>query len=290
MRIILSDLDRPKTAAKLIARCAPEVNLSAAQEAIAKAVGYRDWHELGISLASVSASPTLSLEQIMGVILSLSDALGVEYGDMQFVISKSRLLGDQSLDETLRLRAMIWRDRLFGTPARGKPGTIVRINAPGEKRAAYLKSFGRPARLIYDTGFGSCADFEVVTPRVPLEDFVPSRLWLPYGFWTLRDGGIVTFSRDYKPMWRTSGRLVERLHPWLWVNRIEQEAHFSTLAGSLAWSSGLARSLALDHLKQQRVSQLPLLLDAMPYLLESHVESISDAVDRMRDHAEVLAA
>jgi hypothetical protein len=33
-----------------------------------------------------------------------------------------------------------------------------------------------------------CADFELVTPRVPLEDFVPARLWLPYGYWTLATG------------------------------------------------------------------------------------------------------
>ncbi|MBF5095419.1 hypothetical protein F1643_14275 [Azospirillum sp. INR13] len=122
---------------------------------------------------------------------------------------------------------MIWRDRFFGPPGRGKAGTIVRVKAPGSNRTpAYLKSMGRPTHLFYDTGYGICADFEVVTPRVPLEDFAPSRLWLPYGYWTLKDGSTVTFARDYKPLWHVTDGGITRLDPWLWIRGIEKENPF----------------------------------------------------------------
>ncbi len=61
------------------------------------------------------------------------------------------------------------------------------------------------------------AYFEVVTPRFPLPDFVPSRIWLPYGVWKLSDGSEVLFSRDYLPMWRVSSERTERLAPRLWI-------------------------------------------------------------------------
>lgn len=40
-------------------------------------------------------------------------------------------------------------------------------------RLAYLRYPGRPTYLLFDTGFGERADFEVATPRSPLPDFVP---------------------------------------------------------------------------------------------------------------------
>jgi hypothetical protein len=293
MRICFSGVDRPKAAAKLLSRAARHLKLADAQATIANACGYRDWHDLERAVANeYRASDARSLEHARDIIVTVASDLCIDPGDVQHALVKSRLLFAKglSLDDGLSLRTMLWRESLFGPPGRRKAGTIVKVNAPGFKTPAYLKSFGKPSHLIYDTGFRICADFEVVTPRAPLDDFVPSCLWLPYGYWTLADGAIVTFARDYKPMWRIANGRVERLDPWLWISDIVDATHFLTLASTLDWSGGRARDLALLHLTEHRITALPRLVDAMPHLLDPEVESISGAVLKMRADREVLAA
>ncbi|WP_164763815.1 hypothetical protein [Mesorhizobium sp. M1A.T.Ca.IN.004.03.1.1] len=46
MRIHFSDLIRSKQAAKYLARAATELSLAIVHEALARVLGYRDWHEL----------------------------------------------------------------------------------------------------------------------------------------------------------------------------------------------------------------------------------------------------
>src|SRR5438128_2746534 len=202
MRILISDLSKPKAAAKWLSRISSEVKLHGALEAIARATGYRDWHEL--SGAPVGSSSAFDIEVARNVILQVADELGLQPGDVQYAIAKSRLIGSGPwhLDDHLAVTTRIWRERFFGAPKRGKPGTIVNVRAHGETRLAFLSLAGRPTHVVYDTGPGICADFEALTPSVPLADFVPSRLWLPYGYWTLRDRSEVIFARDYLPMWR----------------------------------------------------------------------------------------
>lgn len=106
------------------------------------------------------------------------------------------------MNDQLGLRTKIWRQRVFGPSGRGKPGAVVRDRAHGANTTAYLRRAGKPTYLLFDTGMNARADFEVVTPRTPLADFAPSRLWLPYGHWILQDGSEVVFARDYLPMWR----------------------------------------------------------------------------------------
>lgn len=289
MRIHFSNADRPKAAAKLLVRESGTVKLSLAQEAIARATGYRDWHDL--LQAATSSGNTPDPATWKQVVLSLTDSLGIGYGDVQYALMRSRVMPDMPLEQALAMRASIWRERLFGPLGRGKPGTVVRINEPGsKKRHAYLLAMGRPAYLLYDTGFGICADFEVVTPRVPVADFVPSRLWLPYGFWTLADESIVTFSRDYKPMWRTAKGVSDRLDPWLRIRDIRKQTHFSTLAATVNWSEGRARELALEHLRNHGIVGLPRLVDIMPFAFDPEVQSVGKAVARMREATETLAA
>lgn len=81
MRIHFSNTDRPKAAAKLLVRETENVKLADAQEAIAGAIGYRDWYDF--TAASKPDTPTTILQaaQWKAVILSVTDALGVGYGD-----------------------------------------------------------------------------------------------------------------------------------------------------------------------------------------------------------------
>ncbi|WP_245539817.1 hypothetical protein [Reyranella massiliensis] len=253
---------------------------------LARKLGYRNWHELEVS-TRVSAAPVprhMPNEDALHFVLGISDALGLPDADVQYVISKSRLVRNSpwSMDDQLSIRSAIWRQRLFGPPKRGKPGTVVRDRAHGANTPAYLKQAGRPTHVLFDTGLGIRADFEVVTPRTALADFVPSRLWLPYGYWTLKDGSEVIFARDYLPMWRIAEGVVERLTPWLWINGIIDEFFFAEAAATVAWARGSARQLALNHLSKHRIFELPKLVDVMPHLFEADVETVGDSVSRLQ--------
>ncbi len=287
MRLHFTDTLRPKNAAKKLAAISPQVKLSAAQEALARALGYRDWHELEKSVHPCAQTPSQFDHTVVAarIILKIVDQLGLPDGDVQFALSKSRVVTDSgwTIDDNLAIRAMIWRERVFGAPARGKPGTIIKVKPEGcPPEAAYLCHAGQPSSVIYDTGVGHCADFEVVTPRRPLPDFVPARLWLPYGFWTLDDGSEVIYARDYFPIWRVEASRIERLEPWYWIKNIVKEVNFSASLGPVDWAAGPARASALDHLANRRIRELPRLVDAMPHLFGSKVDSISSAVERLR--------
>lgn len=281
MRILFPDLLRAKAAAKWLTRLSPQLKLSAAQEAVARSTGYRDWHELA---GRPPCTPSVSdLGTAQHVILHIADALDLMPGDVQYALAKARLFGAPwQLDDHLVLTTRIWRERIFGAPARGKPGTIVKVRAHGETRPAYLSRVGRPTHVVYDTGLGICADFEAVTPRVPLTDFVPARLWLPYGYWTLRDGSEVIFARDYLPIWRNSGGAIERTDPWLWINGIVETTVYSAQLGTTFWDRGRAREMALDHLAKRRIFELPRLVHALPHLIDGGAETIHQAVGLLR--------
>ena len=182
MRITFKDTDRPKAAAKLIVRVSGRIRLNEAQEAIAKATGHRDWHDL----SGATAAPTSQVgdETAIACITVIAEALGVRTGDIQYALTRSRVLPGITLDRSLAIQARIWRGRLFGAGSRGRPGTVVRVRSPGEDQPGYLLRPGRPTYVMLDGGIGMRADFEVTTPRQALPDFVPNSLWLPYGFWT----------------------------------------------------------------------------------------------------------
>lgn len=280
MRIHFRDLVRPKQAAKRLARLTSG-SLAETHEALARVLGYRSWHEFAL-IAQAGAShpavtPDLSLS--MTIILELADALTLPDAEIQYEISRARLLSSTpwSIEEQLWLRSSIWRLRLFGPPGRNRPGTIVSDKAYGSKMPAYLLRAGRPTYLLFDAGLGTRADFEISTPRVPLPDFVPARLWLPYGHWTLADGSEVLFSRDYLPMWHIAGNHAERLAPWLWIKGIAAEHHFLG-PGSAVWAAGPARQRAVDYLATRRIFELPTLTDIMPHLFDERVGSIEEAV------------
>lgn len=284
MRIHFPDLVRPKQAAKYLVRAAAELNLATVHEAIARALGYRDWRELSIAAqpGRLATTEHVSLEDALRIILKLADALALPEPDVQYAVSKARLLraSSWSLDDHMVLCASIWRQRVFGPPGRGQPGTVVGDRAYGSRLPAYLRYPGRPTYLLFDTGFGERADFEVVTPRSPLPDFVPSRIWLPYGVWELSDGSEVVFSRDYLPMWRILNERAERVAPWLWIRGIVAETHFMG-PGTAIWASGSARESAIGYLQRHRISELPRLSDMMPHLFEPNVDSLPDGVSRL---------
>jgi len=218
----------------------------------------------------------------MPLVLTLSGLLNVDIGDVQYAISKARLIGTRplSIDDQVSQYMAAIREKFFGPRGRGKPGTIVRVKAHGGVRPAYLLRPGRPTYVLYDSGEGICGDFEAVTPRTPIADFLPARLWLPYGVWTLEDHSEVVFARDYLPLWRVTAEGTERLDPWLWITGIKSERWFAHNTEGDWWRPA-GRKPALAYLAQHRIFGLPKLANAMPDMFTSDVETISGAVRRM---------
>jgi hypothetical protein len=290
MRINFNNSSRPLSAAKLLARRTGHVRLSAAQEAIAKAAGYRDWHDLHRSSGGPSSHDPVTPDRAKALVLSVVDALDVSLGEAQYALSRARMF-TFSLEENLQLRASLWRERLFGCAARGKVGTLVMVQALRGKEVGYLKPGGEGYdQLLYDSGFGSCASSEVSYPRGTTEDFAPSVLWLPYGYWKRAKGEMVAFSRDYRPLWHIGSGKVVPADPWEWIGDIREEFFFREIAGTGTWSYGRARELALAFLAENRISETPRLLDAMPFLFEPGEVTVKGAVERLKANATQLAA
>ncbi|WP_156022534.1 hypothetical protein [Sphingobium indicum] len=282
MRIVFDDTKRPLAAAKLLARHADQVSLSEAQQAIARAAGYRDWHELKNSIGlKLSVSPHDDVNTVKYFILHVADALKCEQGDVQYALTKSRLFS-LTLERNLSLRAIICRELFFGPSERGAVGALVRVPALRGGELGYLKpDVDGYSRILYNSGFGGCASTEVITPKVTPEDFTPSILWLPYGYWRVSDGSIVAFSRDYKPLWRINKGVAEPTNPWEWIPDICEEFWFREIARSTTWSYGPARDLAMNFLAENRIFEAPRLVDAMPFLFEQGEKNVDGAVKRL---------
>jgi hypothetical protein len=94
MRIQFLDLDRPKQAAKYLSRVAAEPKLSHTQEGLARVLGYRDWHDLSANFHDDRGIRPcdLRLEDSLHIILDLADILGLPYSEVQYAVSRARLL------------------------------------------------------------------------------------------------------------------------------------------------------------------------------------------------------
>ena len=291
MRIYFAEIERVKLTAKLLSRLSPAVTLANVLENLARASGYRDWHELDASFGGVTNTPTeFSPEIAAHLVLELAAALNLECGDVQFAISKARLLGSSrwSTSDQITVYMSALRSGFLGAPARGQPGTIVKVK--GLEGPGYIlrtDHYG-VVHLLKDGGTSGCVPEETVTPRTPIADFLPARLWLPYGVWTLNGGSEVVFARDYHPLWHISAEGVERLDPWLWIRGIKSERWFAhNTEGD--WWRPQGRVPALAYLEGHRISELPKLGNAMLDMFAPGVESISGAVRRMHNRAQDLA-
>lgn len=156
----------------------------------------------------------------------------------------------------------------------------MKVKTYGGPRAGYVLRIADLMYVLYDSGEGGCVPAEAVTPRTPISDFLPARLWLPYGVWTLDDGSEVVFARDYLPLWRITAEGVERLDPWLWIRGIKSDRWFAANTEGDWWRPA-GRLPALAYLEQHRISELPKLANAMPHMFVPGVETIKGAVRRM---------
>lgn len=281
MRVAVTNIARPKAAAKLILKLKDAGQLAQVHESLARFMGYNDWYDLAKNGGGVQPLAQ-DLGTLRNFIIRVADHFGLPDFDAQYCVTRTRIVSEQalSLEEELALAASIWRAR-YGPPGRGRPGTVVKVRAHGEVRHAYLIEAGRPTKIMYDQGTGICGDFEAATPRVPLPDFVPKFLWLPYGYWTLRDGSEVVFGREYQPLWHVRTDHVRRAEPWEWIENIASQQWFGG-GFTPIWSRDDALERALGYLRLRRISGLPRLTSAMPYFLDPCVDDVSDAVELLK--------
>ena len=196
MRLHFPNLERPKKAAKRITKAlAGGLSLAKVQNALAVALGYRDWHELEIAHSANAPAPLdqelpvdLFRDRIAELTLKLAVALGVTDSEAQYVLLVSRLTGDRqvSLDDHINIRLMCWRANGLW-PASGHAGTVVRLRFPnaGPMRLGLLTAdFGSsgesPVQIVGDNFFGdlhaggdsnsacAAARFHSATPAVCL--------------------------------------------------------------------------------------------------------------------------
>lgn len=292
MRIFLPNSTRPKKAAKHLSRLLG-VTLSQSQKGVARACGYRDWHELESGLAGSQPSP---LDQELAdydfvqrhaqLSLELAAALGISDGDAQYALSGARLTGDRppSLADQIAIRLACFRATSMPVAGPRTPGAVGRLKSPGlDGKVVILREFGRGA-LVMSHGSARMlvADFEYVSPKVALPLFLPMRLYMPYGFWTEADGSQVIFSRDYKPMWRIHpDRPVERVEPWLWIQQIRQTYLWSE--GEEPWDDPDLAARLQDWLVERGIWALPILADALPALVHDRDASMSDAARLLQE-------
>lgn len=297
MRIQFSDIERPKAASKWLVRGSPNIKLSAAQEALARAAGYRDWHELAAS-TRVDETDDMHAVRLVALIDRLAGDLGMLFGDVQYALTKARLFELLLTPEMqLGLRARAMRVYSLGSSGRGKPGTVVLSKARslggsvkvGSNGYLLPRSIKSPdvSRVYFAGGICTLANFEVRTPQFPRPDFVPARFWLPYGYWTLGDASIVLYSRDYLPLWHIDlDGIITRPEPWYWIKGIVNHFYFFQYCGTPGiWSSGPSANAAIQFLREHRVLGLPRLVEAFPYMFEPAVESEEGAMALLQERA-----
>ena len=282
MRIPFIDPKRPSDAARQLTKLSDDLPLTKVQAAVARACGYRDWHELRTQAGPGPAAPRDTAADA-ALILDLASALRLEPGDVQDVAARTRLVDGAvwTLERHQATRLAMWRASFLGPVRRGQPGSRVKVVSDGRNaRRAYLRQAGRPTWVIYDDGPGTCADFEAVAEPSGV-DFIPRRLWAPYGHWTLDDGSIVVFSRDYYPLWRLIDGRVERPQPWWWIVGIRREFHFGVSLGldDHQWDSGKTHALAMAFLDRHGVVGLPKLVDLMERLMTTDADRITDVLE-----------
>jgi hypothetical protein len=268
---------------------------------VARACGYRDWHELE---QQVSPGHLAILDQDLSVdkyvnrqiemTLSVAESTNVIDDDAQFALAMANLTGDRKTDltEQLAIRAGCLRRTSLPDLGRRQRGSIGRLKSPGRNgELVILKRFGQITHVLTHVSLDAAvADFEFVTPRLPVPLFVPMWLYLAYGVWTEKDGAHVLFSRDYMPLWRLKvGEKPGRINPWDWIRFEQQEWFWDDTA--TPWSSKRRYEDELKRLRHFRVIGLPRLVETLPYLiLRDDLRSIEDAVDILREKYEPVQA
>ena len=271
MRTIFNNIDLLKRIAKRISACTG-LPLSKCQEALASAIGYRNWHELWQTTAgigTVSLPLTLTLDEHADLIVKIASILDAQAGDVQFALCDAGICSPdgQGLAFQHDLRALVFRKASI--PDRGwrQAGSVGKLKY--DATPMILRSFGSLVSAVSHGSYSmGVADFEFVTPRQKIPLFIPSRLYLAYGSWTEADGALVLHSRDYLPLWRIRpDSRPERLNPADWINHDDNKDQWFWEDYNAPWESIKRQKEEISRLKSYGVRGMPLLAEVLPDLI-----------------------
>lgn len=287
MRIHFQNSTRPKKAAKAIARATGRP-LALCQQVLAKACGYRDWHDIENSFSSINEPPNFNIVDMqVALVMKLVRSLDTNAGDVQYALAASRLFGNRPANvlEAIEVRRRLLEENELPPMGRRERGTIGKLKTAGRNgEHVILREYGRPTRVItHKSADEIVANFEYVSPKQAIPLFIPMRLYLPYGVWTEADGAKVLFSRDYMPLWRLrDGHAPERIFPWLRIKHIEQSWFWGD--ENTPWSKPETYKREIVRLEAFGIRSLPLLVEALPLIVQrDDIRDFKDAVPIMEE-------
>ena len=269
MRLFFHNNDQPKRIAKSIARHTP-ATLSACQETIAKASGYRDWHELTGNLKAAVSSlwfESAPIDRQSEFIVDVARMLECDQGKVQFALSEAKafLSGSEPYVHQLELRARCFRRTTIPDLGPRQPGSVG-MSKPW-KEAVILKKFGKPTDVISNKHWNAgLADFEYSVPKKPIPLFIPMRLYVLYGMYVEPDGSRVLYSRDYEPMWRLrDGKRPERFSAPEYIPHIDSIGFWDDR--NTPWRNPERYAEELQRLKDHGITGLPWKVEGLPAMV-----------------------
>lgn len=284
MRIEFTSTERAKKTAKLLSKSS-NFPLSTCQQEVAKACGYRDWHDLDASIKAQSgiAGQSISLDVEIDLISQLANNLRLNAGDVQHVVMTARLLGASmpNLRHAVEVRRQLFIKTDLPPSRPGEPGWVVTTKVRREaKEPAIIRSSGEAVILITRSSDATLlADTEITNPRKALPLFIPWRLYFPYGLWIEENGDKVAFSRDYYPMWRIrKDQAPERLQPWVSITHQSMQHFWGD--GPIDWQNPTIEADAITMLEELGVRSMPQLVDLLPSMIHGNYrtgEAVSEA-------------
>jgi hypothetical protein len=287
MRIYFKNLENVKKVSKKI-EDSFDIKLSAAQGAIARACGYKDWFDLSknYSAREMIYDQDLDLEDYINrqsqLVIRLAQELKCNCGELLYILSNSHLTGNRiiTLEEQISIRRRCFQIADFNLIAKNQPGEVGGIvNSSSSVILRQYHQSGAVEVITHDSLMRvMVADFEYESPKKRRDIFIPKRLFLPYGYWVEEDGSKVLFSMDYKPLWRIKDNAKpERVFPWLRIEYIQQEYFFE---GRLTNNEQKLKSILAD----ENIFSTPILVECLPDIVfDQSINSINEAVDRLKD-------
>lgn len=268
-------------AARAIAKLPDAARLSKCHTALARALGFRDLHQVQALQANGVACVKPTIPEKVAVISGLHHELGIDIGALLDALFRTRFFGTEADPAT----ALSVRERLFEKnfsfsdhPFLGAPCRVVSGGASSRAMVIErVENDSDPSYAMVDKNITQCAWWEMKTHHSD-HFFIPNRFWVPYGYWIEKDGAKVIFSRDYCPLWRIrEGAAPERDDPDRWVEFVEQGMFHDEGAPVVELFEE-----SLEVLRAHRVVSLPKLVEWFPKCMESRTEIVKIKYDSTR--------
>lgn len=274
MRILFDSILDAKRTSKALQR-GSLLKLSKVREELAKSSGYKDWHELerATKLNNFS-NENLSVTDMSKIVLSLSIKLKLNAGKVlnDLCISGFASKSFQDHGKLKWIRAFCFRHQEIPYIGPLQRGDIRYVEELGSFLMIKSEKFSKPVTGITPKSCSAiCADFELggVAPLVDELAFIPTRTYLPYGYYEPQDGCKLIFSRDYLPLWYvySDGRPVKRLTPRETVGR--QDFKYFWGPKPIDWNNRDWDSDIFDLLDEFDIIGMPKLVEVLPTIFNS---------------------